>query len=254
MRIEIKHNFAEVIKRIEAEQKQREFATVVALNRAAYAGAQAAKAGMRKAFDKPTPWVLGGVRYIKATKARPVSQVDLDFWGNKQQVAVDQVLYAEIRGGPRKMKRHEVALQRAGILPPGMFAVPGAAAQLDAYGNMVSGQIVQIISWFKGFGEQGYKANATDASRRRLAKGSKRTGAQGFEYFALAKPHGKLPPGIYQRFTFAQGSAVKPVMIFVPQPKYRVRFPMRKVVLDAALAEFKRQYPIAVAEAMRTAR
>ena len=205
----------EGMSKIEAQlrniEKQVQYATMVSLNRAAYAGAQQTKREMAKVFDRPTPWVVGSVRYKKATRQLLQAQIDLDFWGNKQGVSVDQVLRAQIHGGQRKHKRHEAALQKAGILPAGMGIVPGDAAQLDQYGNMKAGQIVQIMSYFQSFGEQGYTANMRDGGRR-LARGNRRKGTIGFTYFVLKTNHGKLVPGVYQRFAFGSGSAVKPVM------------------------------------------
>lgn len=255
MEIIIRNNFAEHIRRLEeAAPKQVEFATMVALNRAAYEGAQAVKQAMRQVFDKPTPWVIGGVRYRKATRSKLVSKVDLDFWGNKQGVTVDQVLAAQIGGGSRRLKRFERALSSAGILPSGMSVVPGAAAKMDSYGNMKAGQIVQILSWFQSFGQQGYLANMGSKGKARLGRDNKRTGQRGFAYFALQQAHGRLPPGIYQRFRTGFGYSVKPVMIFVPTPKYRRRLNFYGVGLAAAYAVFHRELPAALADAVRTAR
>lgn len=180
--------------------------------------------------------------------------MDFDFWGNKQGVTVSDVLKAEIYGGLRKLKRHEQALSRVGILPAGMAIVPGEAAKIDAYGNMSAGQINQIISWFRAFGEQGYAANMLQKGRARLARGSKAKGTQGFAYFCLKKQVGKLSPGIYQRFSFSKGSAVKPVMIFVRIPQYRKRLDFYGVAERAAVDEFNIQFPRMYEEAMRTAR
>lgn len=237
-----------------AMQKQVAYATMRALNAAAYEAAQETKRELARVFNRPTPWVLGSVRYTKAKKDRLEASVDFDYWGNKQQVTVAQVLKAEIEGGRRRLKRFEVALQRVGVLPAGMAAVPGPAAKLDGYGNMNTGQITQILSWFRAFGEQGYRANMRDGGRR-LANGNRKTGARGYAYFALARKHGKLLPGVYQRFDFgAIGSSVKPVLFFVPIPSYRRALDFYGVAERAARAEFNRQFPIMMDEAMRTAR
>lgn len=239
---------------IDGMAKQVRFATMRALNAAAYKASQDTAKQMARVFDKPTPWVLKSVRYTKATKAKLEATVDFDFWGNKQGVTVSHVLRAEIYGGQRKLKRHEIALQRAGILPPGHFIVPGSAAMMDAYGNMNVGQINQIMSWFKSFGEQGYRANMRDGGKR-LARGNKKTGARGFAYFVLRKPHGKLLPGVYQRFNFGGlGSSVKPVMIFVSFSRYRQRLDFYGLAEKSARAEFAAQFPAMFAEAVRTAR
>lgn len=239
--------------RLRGIDKQVKFAEMVAINRAAFVAREAVQQEIGKVFDRPTPWVKGAVRVIKATKSKPHAQVDLDFWGNKQGVSVDQVLKAQIGGGARKNKRNEIALQRAGILPAGAGIVPGDAAKLDQYGNMQAGQIIQIISWFKGAGEQGYSANMKDGGKR-LGRDNKRTGARGFAYFALRKSHGKLLPGVYQRFQTAFGSAVKPVMIFVRMPSYKQRLDFYGIADRAARAEFAIQFPIAFKQAMDAAR
>jgi len=221
-------------------------ARIAALNDAAFAGQKAGKEEIVKVFDKPTRWVVGGIRYVKARPDRDFSSIDLDFWGNKQGVSAEKILSAQVYGGARRHKRHEVALNRVGILPPGMFIVPGEGADMDQYGNMSSGQIVQIIAFFRAFGEQGYKANMTDKTRARLAKGTKTK--QAIEYFVVkpesyrtwGKGNGKamgrrkMQPGIYKRIVFGMGSAIKPVMIFVKSPQYGRRFDFYRVTAEAA--------------------
>jgi hypothetical protein len=187
--------------------------------------------------------VLRSVRYKKGTNTQPEALVDFDAWGNKTGVTAAHFLQAEIYGGPRKLKRHETALQRAGVLPTGKAIVPGPAAKMDQYGNMSPAQIVQILSYFKSFGEQGYRANMRDGGKR-LAKDNKKKGARGFVYFAIYARHGKLIPGIYQRFSFgALGSSVKPIMYFVDIPKYKKRFDFYGVAERAAREEFARKMP-----------
>lgn len=230
--------------RAEFAQKgqQIRLAAARALNSAAFVATKSTAKEMQRVFDRPTPWVLKSVRYVKAKKDKLEAQVDFDFWGNKQGVTVSQVLRAEIYGGARRLKRHEIALQRAGILGPGQAIVPGPAAKRDQYGNMSAGQIVQIMAWFKSFGEVGYKSNMTDKTRKRLGK-DKRSGQRGFQYFALYKKHGKLIPGIYQRFDFGgMGSAVKPVMYFVPIPKYRRLLDFYGIAEKAARSEFAQAF------------
>lgn len=237
------------------EVKQIPYASMVAINRAAYTttGLLSNKLGM--VFDRPTSWVTGSVRFTKATKQKLSATIDLDKWGNKQGVSVSQVLKSEIEGGPRHLKRFERALIRIGVMRSNQAAVPGSAAKLDEYGNMSSGQIVQILAWFQAFGEQGYKANMVGKGRARLAKGNAKKGTLGFEYFALQKSVGKLLPGIYQRFRFAHGSAVKPVLIFVSKrPTYKMRFDFYGYGEDRAYDEFQKEFPIALKEAVSTAR
>lgn len=235
-------------------EKKITTATVAALNDAARAGYEASRAEMRRVFDRPTPWVLGGLRYVKARKDKIESKIDLDFWGNKQGVTVEQVLRAEVDGGQRRNKRHEVALRRAGILPSGMQIVPGQAADMDSFGNMKSSQIVQILSWLQAFGQQGYAANSTPKTMDRKRKGAR--SRYGFEFFVV-RPGAtrswqrdggktgahKMQPGIYKRTFLAHGSAIKPVMIFVRSGQYQRRFDFYGVAQRSGLEMLKKQLP-----------
>ena len=232
-------------------------AAVAALNDAAYAGAQEAKKAMAQVFDRPTPWVIGGVRYVKARKDRLESSIDFDQWGNKTNVTVGKVLQAEIFGGQRKYKRHELALQRAGILPVGMFITPGPAAIKDQYGNMAASQIVQIVSWFQGFEtHSGARQNMTDKTKMKIMSGRKIKGVKhrGFELFALSEKVGKLHPGIYIRkdYSSAEGKRVghlshggaRAVMFFVKSANYKRRLDFYGIAEKAARAEFDRAFPM----------
>lgn len=236
------------------KEKQVNYAAMIAINNVAFKARDAIKTEIRRVFTSPTPWVLGGTRVVKATRASLRAQVDLDFWGNKQGVAVDRILDAQIHGGVRSNKRHEVALNRAGILPDGMRIIPGDAARLDQHGNMTSGQIVQIMSYFKSFGEQGYQANISDRRKKSLARDKKKSGARGFTYFALQKARGRLMPGVYQRFETAFGSAVKPVMIFVRATSYQKRLDFYGIGQRVADRDLDAEFAKALDHATRTAR
>jgi hypothetical protein len=251
MKIDVKvSGMAELKLRLAGLERKIPTITKAALNDAAYLGTQKTKAALASSFDRITPWIRNSVRYKKATPQKLEAMIDFEQWGNKTAVTAAMVLAAEIYGGRRKLKRHEIALQRAGILPAGMAIVPGPAADIDQYGNMRAAQIVQIVSYFKAFGEQGYRANMRDGGKR-LARDNKRTGARGFAYFVLQKPHGKLHPGIYQRYTFAAGSAVKPVMYFVRVPAYRQRLDFYDIAQKAAEPEFHRAFSAYAEQFMR---
>ena len=231
-----------------------------ALNDAAFLGKKETEKRIAEAFDRVTPWIAKSVRYVKAKGDKLESSIDFDYWGNKTGVTAGKVLSAEIYGGQRRHKRHEVALQRLGILPSGMFIVPGEAAQMDGYGNMSASQIRQILSWFSAAEmTAGSTQNMTEKTRNRLRKGSMRKGrvTNGFEYFVVqpgqrrefqrangGKGTHKMQPGIYQRIFLGQGTAIKPVMIFVKSPAYKQRLDFYRIVGDAALAEFKRAFPM----------
>lgn len=269
-------------------QKKIKAALISAINDGARAGYEAGQKEMDRVFDRPTPWVKGGIRYTKARRgysvaglgqiSDPVARllasrdaadkleatIDLDRWGNKHGVTVDDVLNAQISGGIRRHKRHEVALRAAGVLPPGMYIVPGPGARRDRFGNMDAAQTVQIISWFNGFERvSGARQNMTDKRRMQLMRGVKKAGVRqrGFELFAIKERSGKLPPGIYMRKDYSvgehrrmshlsHGGAVA-LMFFVRAPQYKQRYDFYAVSKRAAVAQMQRSLDMYLTNMLR---
>ncbi len=239
--IEIK-NLPELIADVDGLIKDRiPKMTAMALTEMAKKLKEAAPAEMERVFDRPNPWTLGGVDYQMAYVNDLKAYVWIKDWGAglKTNTPAAKYLLPEVMGGPRNLKRFERALQAAGVMPSGMYAMPGAGAKLDAYGNMDRGQLIQILSYFQAFREVGSKANMTEKKKASLAKGSKRAGRRGFEYFVGVpgsdgiprpgkdfKSASKLPLGVWQRTAFGpMGSAIKPVLIFTKKaPVYQPRF------------------------------
>jgi hypothetical protein len=211
------------------------FAAVVALTRTALIARDRMKQHIREAFDKPTPYAVNAPRAMPATKASMASAVYLrDFGGTP---AADY-LGPEINGGGRKQKRFERALSFIGALPSGGYAVPGAGAKIDQYGNQSRGQIVQILSALNAFGEQGYRAN-----KKTSPKGQSRIG----QIFVVryGDNHPGLKPGVYQR----TATGVKPLIAFLKsKPTYRVRLPFNALVEADAAKIFPAQLSKALAE------
>lgn len=230
--------------------KQVRFATRLALTRTAQVAAKAEVKEMRDVFRNPTPYTLNSVFVQAATTTRLQATVKLKDEATKATPAV-KFLAAQVSGGQRRLKRFEQALVAAGAMPVGYRAVPGKGAKVDSYGNMSRGQIIQILAFFRAFPEMGYKANMTAATKARLARGTKRTA--GFTYFA-GSPGDRMPLGIYQRISFARGTAVRPVLIFVRSALYEARLDFKYVVEQTVKTEFAGEFNRAWAEALRTAR
>jgi len=233
-----------------AGQKQVRFATRVALTRTAKTAELAEVREMRDVFSNPTPFTLSSTFTRPATSTRMEAEVKLKD-DSAKAVPASKFLAAQVSGGQRKLKRFEVALTAAGVMPVGYRAVPGQGAKVDSYGNMSRGQIVQILAFFRAFPEMGYKANMNDNGKARLARGNKRV--QGFVYF-VGTPGDRLPLGVYQRISFNGGTAVRPVLLFVRSALYQPRFDFKYVVEQTVKTEFQGEFQLAFAEAVRTAR
>jgi hypothetical protein len=251
IRINVSSNTEAVIAQMNARRDQVPFATALALTRTAAVVKDAEVREMRDVFDRPTPYTLNALYMKPATKSNLQAVVWLKADTSKGTPA-DKYLTPQIRGGARSLKRFERALAAVGALPPDYMALPGAAAKLDSYGNMDRGQIVQLLSYFKAFPEMGYRANITDARKAKLARGTK--SRLGFVYFVGRPAGGKLPLGIWQRFNFGHGSAIKPIMIFVPSVLYNAVFDFDYVAKNTIAREFPVQFRQALIEAQASAR
>lgn len=193
---------------------------------------------MRRVFDRPTPYTLNAV-YVRAGsgKSRDIkAHILLREFGGKSRS--EKYLLPQVFGGSRRLKSFESALRSVGVLPDGLYAVPGQRAPLDAYGNISAGFIVQILSYFRAFGEQGYRANITEDKRSKLAKGTRKK--RGYTYFAIKEPGRGLMPGIYRRQAFGFGHSVEPMLMFVKRPSYRRLLRWREIAEQIVSRNFQR--------------
>jgi hypothetical protein len=257
--IDVSWNVSELTARLnQVARKQIPFAVATALNDTVRVAKSAVQDSMRKSFHGPVPRTLNSIRFKLATKAKLEAKMWIDDEPGKG-IAAAQYLAAEAFGGARKAKRFERALQARGLMPSGMYAVPGAGAPLDGNGNLPGSFVVKLLSYLGAFGETGYRANMTQkrkgkiAGMTRSARGFKMIG--GVMYF-VANGKGRtahLAPGIYSK-TGIHGVIVKPVILFVRSPRYQIRFPFDRIVEGAVNAQFPRSLRDRLQRALATAR
>ena len=143
---------------LKATQRKIERSTAIALTKTAQHAQKAVIAEMPRVFDRPTPYTLRGTRVKPANYKTGRMEASVEFKTDVSKgTPAEKYLQAEVYGGSRRQKRFEVALQRIGVLPAGMFAVPGKALRLDAFGGIPARTIVQMLSYLQAFGEQGYQ-------------------------------------------------------------------------------------------------
>ena len=253
--ISVRSNAADLQRKLhDLAQKQIPFAMAMAINDVAKQAKTDVQAEMKKVFRAPVARTLNSIRIKYATKANPKALIYIDAEPNKG-IAPAKYLAAEILGGPRSHKRFEKAFQAAGLMPPGTFAVPGSAAPLDGNGNIPANFLVQLLSYFQAFGEQGYRANMTQKRKARIhqvgrsERGYKTIG--GRMYFAANGRSGRtrhLKPGIYAK-SGTHGVNVVPVILFVSSASYSVRLPFDKIVT----ASVRKHYPAKFRERLNKA-
>lgn len=176
------------------------------------------KGEMKKRFDRPTDWTLGSLKFKEATTFKP----EVNIWLKDQftkGTAASQYLDPQIRGGSRHLKRHELKLIAANIMPADMYAVPAKNAPLDGYGNMPVDIINRILGDVRANGDQTPKASY------RKRKGWKKTNY----FFAGGKKYSMhLRPGIYWNLN----GLIVPVLIFTRSPQYTIRYPFYEIGKD----------------------
>ena len=215
-----------------------------ALNDAGFHVRKTMQDEMRSKFDRVTPYMERSPFVRRATADKLEVSIEPTYMGGKG-VDPQKILQAQSFGGRRRDKRSEAALRRVGILPNGyQTAIPRDPypGSDDGRGNLKGSFLVQIISYFQAFGEQGYRANMTDKRKRNLRK------QQGIGYIATKKvykttlgvryfvSYGRmrdtgtrhLPAGIWA----ARGVhdvTLKPVLMFVRSGSYQPRLSMDDV-------------------------
>lgn len=150
-------------------------ATAGAINMGAGRLRNAMQEEMRSVFDRPTPYILRSVQVHKRATASDLNALVAPTYMGGKGIDPQQILRAQEMGGRRHDKRSEKALRRAGILPNGyQTAIPRDEdggpfpGSDDGRGNLKGSFLVQLISYFQAFGEQGYRSNMTDKRKQAI--------------------------------------------------------------------------------------
>lgn len=249
MKLDIKTNFPSVAAAMNTAARHVPFATSLAINNAAESARLAVRSDMTRVFDRPTPWVLNSLRVKRSTKANLTAE--LAYKDRNSAESSRSMIEPHVFGGGRHYGGLEARLRGIRAIPSGWNVVPGAAAKLDAYGNMSKGQVSQLLNVLGAYTEAGYN-KADYRTKDRLAKGNAKKNQYGFAYWI--NPVGKrrathLPPGVYQRVQTGFGSSLRPVLIFVGKVAYRKRLDF----FGTAQRVVDREFPIEFDKSMQHA-
>lgn len=247
IKINVHADISGAIKKLKLAQSQVRYTTALALTRTAKLVEAELQREITKSFDNPTPFTQRALRTQSATKARLQARVFVKDYAAKGNPASRWLLPGVI-GGQRSTKGFERLLQRAGVMPTGWYAMPTKYIARDAYGNVPGGVVVKILSQLQASRDPSVneKSSAKKKRNRKMRAG---------RYFAIQPGRSHLPPGIYERVSFAFGAAVKPVFIFTSKrPTYKRRFKFYERGQEIARREFPGQFEAAARAAMTTAR
>jgi hypothetical protein len=232
--------------------EQYPYAMKNAINRTADKAKTAVVARMDIDFDRPTAFTKNSMRVEYATKSKLSGAVR--FKDPERLSDSQHYLYPNVYGVKRGFKKFEAALYAKRLLPSGWYAVPGKDQPLDAFGNVSSGLIKEILAWFEANPiNAGYQSNMTAATRAKRKRGTKKT--FGYEFFALNKPSGRLLPGIYRRVFLGDEIKIYSVFIFVPASHvwYTRSYKFHETGRDIFNTAFKTTFADELQNAMETA-
>lgn len=214
------------------------YATATALTRCAkQAQTVELPQAIRKAFDNPTSYTLNALRIEPATKDKLSARVMVKTKADSSGNAHEAYLQPEVDGGRRGSKGMENALRYAGVLTAGQFVVPGAAAKLDANGNVKGADVRTILRALKNL-------KAVSATRSRSGKRLVKGRLLANDLFVGKPKGGNRPDGIWRR----EGKRLRPLFVFTnAAPAYRPRLDFTGVVQGVARKQFPAEFAKAVA-------
>lgn len=247
-------NVSQIRTALRRVQKGQVTSFIQALNKTALEIRDAERLEMLKVFDRPTRYTLNSTYVKYATYADVTSHVAIK--NPKGLIGQYHYLIPQVEGGNRVQKRFEYLLRRRGILGTNEVTVPVLNSPLvrkDAYGNMSSGQIVQILSQLNSFYLAGSSQNETAA-----LKSKRESGVNQIRYFVARKGESRqgkhswkngnkvqhLRSGIWARFRHTKGIApiVHPIMWIVPKATYKKRFDFYGVAGRVAEEMFQKKF------------
>lgn len=246
--VSVKDDMQRVLRQLDNfDRRQVPFVIAKALTATAQDAKKDLVAVLPRIFENPTPYTMNSIFVSGANKQRLEAIVGFKDTASNGTPAA-KYLQPEITGGGRRIKRIERYLSGKGILPNGMAVVPAAGAQIDAYGNVKRADYGKIIS------RLARQSNAaTTGKRTRRTK----TGSGGQLFVNIPGRKGsnpKLPAGVWERTSFAQGSAIKPMLLFVEIPRYRARFDFTGTVTKTIRQQFQQRLNEAIELAIATSR
>ncbi len=180
---------------------------------------------MEQSFDRPKSWTLNGLQVIPASTDNDNAAVVQIKTGNYKGTPPINVLRHHFTGGSRANSGLEIALQRAGILPSGWYAVPTMFCPVDANGNVKPGHVTKIMSYLELHWKSGYDANST---RQTKDKTRKKEGGGWFvvEHSGAGKTKALgLKAGIYFR-NYKTNQAIPEFRFYRSFSPYQKRFDM----------------------------
>ena len=188
------------------------------------------------AFDRPTPYTIRSFDVSYSSPTRLQAEVGLKKYQPKKasssfySFGSKHYLYPQVFGGARPMKTSEERL--------GGYYVPGAAAKLNRYGNVM--QLQQILS---ALGARIDQYQITNLVKTEQTRRGSRPGQRSRRLYWMGRVGKKKTLGVWAVGEGRGNERLRPVLIFPNQgtkvPKYTKRWPFFAI----ARKEYQRVLP-----------
>lgn len=165
---------------------------------------------MRRVFNNPRPYTLNALFVRKARGEQSLSAgIAFREFGVKGTPAY-KYLMPHIKGGPRRQKRHERALQASGVLPAGSWTAQGSRYPKDQYGDITGGAYTRMLAELDSLPEM-------TGGRKQFQKKRKDVSSRFRVFFFKGA---SFPSGIVED----RGGQTIVMLKFTKQPNYTIRY------------------------------
>lgn len=164
---------------------------------------------MQVVFDRPRLYTLNALYAVKArgqVNADGVTTAGLAWKEFGGSIPAYKYLYPHVYGGPRRLKRHEKALQGRGILQADQMTAPGRNYPKDDSGDILGGVYTRMLS------ELDALPNVPGGKK---AQQKKRAAASRF--FVYTPKGASYPVGIAE----PNGDGIRVMLRFIQPPTYK---------------------------------
>lgn len=233
-------------------KKQTAFATSQTINTMAFGSKKDIDTQIKQRIDRPTRFIQRAIEVDKSTRATLKATVKV---GTRQNRSA--LLGHLFTGGTRRGKPYEGALRGMGVLPRGMYTVPGEGAPINAFGNIRKAFLNKLINQLLAIDiprnaesslPPGVWERTTERGKRK--RGARRaTGRNAKQVFVVHKQTKATGPK-----RRATGPKPKALLLFVKRPHYRRVFDMPATVIKIVQQRFDREFDKNFKRALATAR
>lgn len=184
---------------------------------------------MRKVFDNPRPYTLNALYPRYAGKRGNILQAGIAFreYGVKGTPAF-KYLTPNIKGGARRLKRSEKALQGIGVLPAGTWTVQGRNFEKDQYGDIPGAQYTRMLA---ELGVQGTGLGGPKPQRKGRTKGDR-------QFFLMRRRSDDRPFAIAEK----RGDQAVIMLVFTGMPSYKPRYDFYGVARKQVQMSFPKHF------------